>query len=609
MLRVRAKMNEVSRHIDMRHKQACIDLEKATQYITQALQHEVGRNQELCMLIRRLEEKEAETGRSLTEQVVSNKQLKLKINELQKHLEEKDHSLTQANQTVAFLKNELRDLHQHLQSQPSNRTAQEVNEWPEDVESQIKPIRSLSSPLQSEQLTAAEEPLVWSEQLKSSDDQIPLVSSDGQIPLVSSDGQIPPASSDGQIPLVCERRKKIKDENAAPGYELCSQSERADPRVECTVPSPADIKFEQIQTLLVTSDGQRLLEAPVSEDEEDDGGDDEEYGEYSHSERADPRVEYTVPSPEDMKVEQIQMLLSSKEKNARLQMRLSNKEKTARFRAKIRADPAARAASLAKRRERDSEVDMAPKKGGAKAQGAPAAKAKTLKRAKAQGHPEDQAIAPKKASTLDPTSGSAAPSSSSPASNTAPPPCSSTATSAHLWSTEDETTFHSVLSLLRTCSGHRLVRYPITVEELRRRTSPPESMSLHTVTALLRTNKNLKRELRQQLREMGVTPSPATRVTSLCSKLSEGEAKDLCSSLWEMAARGIDFDDISMLPASSLTMATGRAVEFKEQLQHLATQIAQSNDFTLLTHNLGPGMVQVVAEIMVKCVDSCIAKF
>ena len=50
------------------------------------------------MLIRRLEEMELETGRSLTEQAESNRQLKLKNDELQKHLEEKDHSLSQANQ-------------------------------------------------------------------------------------------------------------------------------------------------------------------------------------------------------------------------------------------------------------------------------------------------------------------------------------------------------------------------------------------------------------------------------------------------------------------------------------------------------------------------------
>ncbi|XP_062396502.1 zinc finger and SCAN domain-containing protein 2-like isoform X2 [Sardina pilchardus] len=134
-------MDEINQqNMNMRHKQACINLEKATQFITQALQHEVGQNQELCMLIRRLEEREVESERRLTEHAQSNRQLTLKIEELQKLLEEKDNSLTQANQTVALLDNELKDLYQQFQSQDSSehRTFQEVNECLQDWESHLK---------------------------------------------------------------------------------------------------------------------------------------------------------------------------------------------------------------------------------------------------------------------------------------------------------------------------------------------------------------------------------------------------------------------------------------------------------------------------------------
>ncbi|XP_041953703.1 mitotic spindle assembly checkpoint protein MAD1-like [Alosa sapidissima] len=122
-------MDEIHQHLGMSHKQACINLEKATQFITQAFQHEVGRNQELSMLIGRLEEREAESEKSLTEHVQSNRQLTLKIEELQKLLEEKDNSLTQANQTVALLKNELRDVQQFESQQSNHRPVQEVKEW------------------------------------------------------------------------------------------------------------------------------------------------------------------------------------------------------------------------------------------------------------------------------------------------------------------------------------------------------------------------------------------------------------------------------------------------------------------------------------------------
>ncbi|XP_041960156.1 zinc finger protein 316-like [Alosa sapidissima] len=83
-------------YVEMTYKQVCIDLERATQCITQILQSEVE----------------------------SNKQLKLKIDQLQNGLEEKDKLLTQANQTVTYLRNELMNLHQRLQS--TNSASKEV---------------------------------------------------------------------------------------------------------------------------------------------------------------------------------------------------------------------------------------------------------------------------------------------------------------------------------------------------------------------------------------------------------------------------------------------------------------------------------------------------
>ncbi|KAG5277714.1 hypothetical protein AALO_G00090600 [Alosa alosa] len=230
-------MNEVSQHMDLSHTQACIDLERATQIITQALQHEVVKNQELCMLIRRLEEKEAETGRSLTEQVESNKELQLKIDKLQKHLEEKHYSLIQANQTVVLLKTELRCLRQQLQSQQSNSSDQDVNERPRGGEIQIKQIKSPSSPLQSDQQTAADEPLDWSEQMTSPTSQIPLMLSDCQNLMVLPHSQT----------LLDAPVSGIKEENAVHGYEECRQYERADPRTQQTISSAGDVKTEQTQ--------------------------------------------------------------------------------------------------------------------------------------------------------------------------------------------------------------------------------------------------------------------------------------------------------------------------------------------------------------------------
>lgn len=101
-----------------------------------------------------------------------------------------------------------------------------------------------------------------------------------------------------------------------------------------------------------------------------------------------------------------------------------------------------------------------------------------------------------------------------------------------------------------------------------------------------------------------MTPAPVTRVTSPCSKLSEGETKDLCSSVGALAARSIEFKAVSMLPTSDPTVVTGRAVEFKQQLQNLANQVRSNEQFSLLTHTLWPGMVEVVVDVLQKCVDT-----
>ncbi|XP_063077131.1 zinc finger protein 23-like [Engraulis encrasicolus] len=121
---------EISHHINVNHKQACSDLEKASLFITEALQREIQRNTTLCMLIQRLEKRAAENGRSLSEQVESNCQLQLQVDELQTQLEDKDNSLTQAKQSIAVLKNELGDLKQQLQIH--HRTIEEVTEWQQD---------------------------------------------------------------------------------------------------------------------------------------------------------------------------------------------------------------------------------------------------------------------------------------------------------------------------------------------------------------------------------------------------------------------------------------------------------------------------------------------
>ncbi|XP_063050157.1 MAP7 domain-containing protein 3-like [Engraulis encrasicolus] len=150
------EINAIFHHVDASHKQACSDLEKASQFITEALKNEVQRNTTLHMLIHRLEERAGENGRSQSEQVESNRQLKLQVDELQKQLEEKDDSLTQAKQSIAILTNELTNL--QLQGhQSSCRTIQEVTEGLQEGESQADVVKEEDGPLQNVDICIKEE--------------------------------------------------------------------------------------------------------------------------------------------------------------------------------------------------------------------------------------------------------------------------------------------------------------------------------------------------------------------------------------------------------------------------------------------------------------------
>ncbi|KAG5281519.1 hypothetical protein AALO_G00073160 [Alosa alosa] len=240
------KMDEMTLHTDKpTSQQACIELEKATQFITQVLQHEVGRNRELCMVIRRLEEREAETRDNWTEQVESNRLLKLKIDELQKHLVEKDNLLSKANQTVTFLWKELGEAHQLR-------------------------MKSLGSSLQLDQLRSTVASLVRSELLVSMHTHGPLLSPHSQLSLVSSDAQSPSF-------LYAQHGPPVLSNAEGPPVLSHAQS----PPVLSHAQSPPILSH--VQTLQVFSDSQRPVEAPVceikAEPDVENGGD----GDHSQS--------------------------------------------------------------------------------------------------------------------------------------------------------------------------------------------------------------------------------------------------------------------------------------------------------------------------------------
>lgn len=113
------------------------------------LQHELDRNQELLARIKKLEERESEMERNLSEKVDANRAFQKNLEALNKKLEDRDERLSSANQvishsricprqhvslltlpsifcpqTVSALKDEVRELKQKIQNQDSAICAQ-----------------------------------------------------------------------------------------------------------------------------------------------------------------------------------------------------------------------------------------------------------------------------------------------------------------------------------------------------------------------------------------------------------------------------------------------------------------------------------------------------
>ncbi|XP_071783816.1 mitotic spindle assembly checkpoint protein MAD1 [Centroberyx gerrardi] len=118
------QLDQEKKQMELSHKRARFELEKAASDSARDFEHEVGRNQELLGRIKRLEEREAEAAKSQSEQVEAKRTLRKNLEGLNKKLEEQDTRLNTANQTISALKDEIRELKQKIQNQDSTISTQ-----------------------------------------------------------------------------------------------------------------------------------------------------------------------------------------------------------------------------------------------------------------------------------------------------------------------------------------------------------------------------------------------------------------------------------------------------------------------------------------------------
>ncbi|XP_044203477.1 mitotic spindle assembly checkpoint protein MAD1 [Thunnus albacares] len=118
------QLDQEKKQMELSHKRARFELEKAASDSARDLEHEVDRNQELLGRIKKLEDRDTEAAKNLSEQVEANRALRKNLDGLQKKLEERDTRLNTANQTISCLKDEIRDLKQKIQNQDSTISTQ-----------------------------------------------------------------------------------------------------------------------------------------------------------------------------------------------------------------------------------------------------------------------------------------------------------------------------------------------------------------------------------------------------------------------------------------------------------------------------------------------------
>uniref|UniRef100_A0A672Z452 Mitotic spindle assembly checkpoint protein MAD1 n=1 Tax=Sphaeramia orbicularis TaxID=375764 RepID=A0A672Z452_9TELE len=92
------QLDQEKKQMELSHKRARLELEKAASDNARDFKNEVEKNQDLLGRIKRLEERESEASRNLEEQVEANRALRKNLEGLTKKLEERDTRLNTANQ-------------------------------------------------------------------------------------------------------------------------------------------------------------------------------------------------------------------------------------------------------------------------------------------------------------------------------------------------------------------------------------------------------------------------------------------------------------------------------------------------------------------------------
>nr|XP_033819016.1 mitotic spindle assembly checkpoint protein MAD1 [Geotrypetes seraphini]XP_033819017.1 mitotic spindle assembly checkpoint protein MAD1 [Geotrypetes seraphini]XP_033819018.1 mitotic spindle assembly checkpoint protein MAD1 [Geotrypetes seraphini] len=112
--------------MELSHKRARIELEKAANTSARNYEREVDRNQELHARIKQLQEKEQEAENKRKEQIELNKSYKKSMESQNKKFQEREDKLSEANETIIVLRGKMSELQQKIMTQEMQITTQET---------------------------------------------------------------------------------------------------------------------------------------------------------------------------------------------------------------------------------------------------------------------------------------------------------------------------------------------------------------------------------------------------------------------------------------------------------------------------------------------------
>ncbi|KAM6121635.1 mitotic spindle assembly checkpoint protein MAD1 [Phoenicopterus ruber ruber] len=137
--------------MELSHKRARIELEKAANTNARNYEREADRNQELLTRIKQYQERETEAENKLKEQMEMNKSYKKSMETMSKKLQEKESKLAEANETITILKGKISELQWNIMNQEMQMTSQDSQkqELVEQLDVQHKKWQEASQQIQA----------------------------------------------------------------------------------------------------------------------------------------------------------------------------------------------------------------------------------------------------------------------------------------------------------------------------------------------------------------------------------------------------------------------------------------------------------------------------